>query len=149
MISWAMDTGTCTCGWLLDMDGGARSPRILQRSKTTARGFEPLRAEPNGFLVHHLGHSVTVSMEFHAGPWTSHSGAQPLRTTTEPSSSPTPTPGVKRTAAGTQLARIRRFARFVHTMLEVSALKVCQPFGMRIAVTNFEIANGHHSSSSL
>ena len=30
-------------------------------AKTTARGFEPLRAEPNGFLVHHLNHSVTLS----------------------------------------------------------------------------------------
>ena len=30
--------------------------------KTTARGFEPLRAEPNGFLVHHLNHSVTLSV---------------------------------------------------------------------------------------
>ena len=29
---------------------------------TTARGFEPLRAEPNGFLVHHLNHSVTLSL---------------------------------------------------------------------------------------
>ena len=29
---------------------------------STARGFEPLRAEPNGFLVHHLSHSVTLSM---------------------------------------------------------------------------------------
>ena len=29
--------------------------------KATARGFEPLRAEPNGFLVHHLNHSVTLS----------------------------------------------------------------------------------------
>ena len=29
--------------------------------KTTARGFEPLRAEPTGFLVHHLNHSVTLS----------------------------------------------------------------------------------------
>ena len=29
--------------------------------KPTARGFEPLRAEPNGFLVHHLNHSVTLS----------------------------------------------------------------------------------------
>ena len=27
----------------------------------TARGFEPLRAEPNGFRVHHLNHSVTLS----------------------------------------------------------------------------------------
>ena len=30
--------------------------------KTTPKGFEPLRAEPNGFLVHHLNHSVTVSL---------------------------------------------------------------------------------------
>ena len=30
--------------------------------KATARGFEALRAEPNGFLVHHLNHSVTLSM---------------------------------------------------------------------------------------
>ena len=31
---------------------------------TTARGFEPLRAEPNGFRAHHLDHSVTLSMSF-------------------------------------------------------------------------------------
>ena len=30
-------------------------------TKTTPRGFEPLRAEPNGFLVHLLSHSDTVS----------------------------------------------------------------------------------------
>ena len=30
----------------------------------TARGFEPLRAEPNGFLVHLLGHSDTLSCLF-------------------------------------------------------------------------------------
>ena len=29
----------------------------------TPRGFEPLRAEPNGFLVHLLNHSDTVSMQ--------------------------------------------------------------------------------------
>ena len=29
--------------------------------KTTPRGFEPLRAEPNGFLVHLLSHSDKVS----------------------------------------------------------------------------------------
>ena len=29
--------------------------------RPTARGFEPLRAEPNGFLVHLLGHSDTLS----------------------------------------------------------------------------------------
>jgi hypothetical protein len=27
-----------------------------------SKGFEPLRAEPNGFLVHHLNHSVTLSL---------------------------------------------------------------------------------------
>ena len=32
------------------------------KGESTARGFEPLRAEPNGFLVHHLNHSVTLSM---------------------------------------------------------------------------------------
>ena len=30
--------------------------------KTTPRGFEPLRAEPNGFLVHLLDRSDTVSV---------------------------------------------------------------------------------------
>ena len=30
--------------------------------EATARGFEPLRAEPNVFLVHHLSHSVTLSL---------------------------------------------------------------------------------------
>ena len=29
---------------------------------STPRGFEPLRAEPNGFLVHLLNHSDTVSL---------------------------------------------------------------------------------------
>ena len=33
-----------------------------ERICSTARGFEPLRAEPNGFLFHHLNHSVTLSM---------------------------------------------------------------------------------------
>ena len=40
-----------------------QQPTHMQ-TKTTARGFEPLRAEPNGFLVHHLNHSVTLST-----PW--------------------------------------------------------------------------------
>ena len=31
--------------------------------KTTARGFEPLRAEPNGFRVHLLNRSDTLSHE--------------------------------------------------------------------------------------
>ena len=35
---------------------------IQLSQQTTPKGFEPLRAEPNGFLVHHLSHSVTVSM---------------------------------------------------------------------------------------
>ena len=30
--------------------------------KTTPVGFEPTRAEPNGFLVHRLNHSATVSL---------------------------------------------------------------------------------------
>ena len=34
-----------------------------QSTNATARGFEPLRAEPNGFRVHHLNHSVTLSVK--------------------------------------------------------------------------------------
>ena len=30
---------------------------------STAREFQPMRAEPKGFLVHHLRHSVTLSCE--------------------------------------------------------------------------------------
>ena len=57
-------------GWL---DVGLKSSRLDVTSscdaaagvgmqmQSTPRGFEPLRAEPNGFLVHHLSHSVTVS----------------------------------------------------------------------------------------
>ena len=37
---------------------------MVDRIETTAKGFEPLRAEPNGCLVHHLYHSVTLSMYF-------------------------------------------------------------------------------------
>lgn len=37
------------------------SNAIQFRRKTTPKGFEPLRAEPNGFLVHLLSHSDTVS----------------------------------------------------------------------------------------
>ena len=37
------------------------APRRERFDVATARGFEPLRAEPNGFLVHHLNHSVTLS----------------------------------------------------------------------------------------
>ena len=41
---------------------GARAPEVKTGHGPTARGFEPLRAEPNGFLVHHLSHSVTLSV---------------------------------------------------------------------------------------
>ena len=40
---------------------GARAPEVMTGHDPTARGFEPLRAEPNGFLVHHLNLSVTLS----------------------------------------------------------------------------------------
>ena len=40
---------------------GARAPEVKTGHDPTARGFEPLRAEPNGFLVHHLNLSVTLS----------------------------------------------------------------------------------------
>ena len=40
---------------------GARAPEVKTGHGPTARGFEPLRAEPNGFLVRHLNHSVTLS----------------------------------------------------------------------------------------
>ena len=53
--------------------GGARScmsahrsppeSDIIAQAQATARGFEPLRAEPNGFRVHHLNHSVTLSCQ--------------------------------------------------------------------------------------
>ena len=42
-------------------------PGCHPATQTTARGFEPLRAEPNGFLVHHLSHSVTLS--WHQATW--------------------------------------------------------------------------------
>ena len=35
-----------------------------QRGRATPRGVEPLRAAPNGFLVHHLNYSVTVFMPY-------------------------------------------------------------------------------------
>ena len=34
---------------------------LSNAAAATAKGFEPLWAEPNGFLVHHLNHSVTLS----------------------------------------------------------------------------------------
>ena len=42
-----------------NLERGSLRPLV----KTTPRGFEPLRAEPNGFLVHHLSHSVTLFLE--------------------------------------------------------------------------------------
>ena len=38
-------------------------------SKTTPRGFEPLRAEPNGFRVHLLSRSDTVSCDGPLSNW--------------------------------------------------------------------------------
>ena len=40
---------------------GRLAPCNLRPQKTTARGFEPLRAEPNGFRVHLLNRSDTLS----------------------------------------------------------------------------------------
>ena len=33
----------------------------LAKQKSTAKGIEALRVEPNGFLVHDFNHSVTLS----------------------------------------------------------------------------------------
>ena len=47
---------------------------VIMIHSSTARGFEPLRAEPNGFLVHLLNHSDTLSdaevWSHPARPWT-------------------------------------------------------------------------------
>jgi hypothetical protein len=41
------------------------------QQKAAARGLEPRRAEPNGCLVHHNSHSVTLSLEsIRHAPWT-------------------------------------------------------------------------------
>ena len=45
---------------------GQRDRHRTINNNSTARGFEPLRAEPNGFRVHHLSHSVTLSCSLHA-----------------------------------------------------------------------------------
>ena len=47
--------------------------------ESTARGFEPLRAEPNGFLVHHLSHSVTLSLRAELATH-AHAASPPLAT---------------------------------------------------------------------
>ena len=44
---------------------------------STAKGFEPSRAEPNGFLVHHLSHSVTLSWNACPPRWTPRSLFRP------------------------------------------------------------------------
>ena len=43
--------------------GEMKKKGTRMRNTTTPRGFEPLRAEPNGFLVHLLNRSDTVSVE--------------------------------------------------------------------------------------
>ena len=53
------------CGMLqksfLVRRGYATPTANMYKTKTTARGFEPLRAEPNGFRVHLLNRSDTLS----------------------------------------------------------------------------------------
>ena len=44
----------------------AAKPLTANTNKTTPRGFEPLRAEPNGFRVHLLNRSDTVSCQRNA-----------------------------------------------------------------------------------
>ena len=56
---WNKISFSTQCGVLLGVMARLDGPL----AKATARGFEPLRAEPNGFLVHHLNHSVTLSLE--------------------------------------------------------------------------------------
>ena len=52
----AINVGTC-----------AQKEMKLKKGKATPRGFEPLRAEPNGFRVHLLNRSDTVSVYFMKG----------------------------------------------------------------------------------
>ena len=55
------------CELSIGCKGGRASVCANVSYLSTARGFEPLRAEPNGFRVHHLSHSVTLSCKFN-GP---------------------------------------------------------------------------------
>ena len=48
--------------FFIDSERARASAGAWETYSSTARGFEPLRAEPNGFLVHHLSHSVTLSL---------------------------------------------------------------------------------------
>ena len=54
------------CVDLLSSCQSDRVDRISNLIQATPKGFEPLRAEPNGFLVHLLSHSDTVSW---SGTW--------------------------------------------------------------------------------
>ena len=59
MFHWPQQSqGTCAG---MNAHVGRINCRFVCGNKATARGFEPLRAEPNGFRVHHLNHSVTLS----------------------------------------------------------------------------------------
>ena len=59
----------CQRSWKVGQHGngvaagpGRRRPKLRSSlEKATARGFEPLRAEPNGFRVHPLSRSDTLS----------------------------------------------------------------------------------------
>ena len=55
LIQWKSQEG------LFNFMHSMRTVRLNARRTATPKGFEPLRAEPNGFLVHLLSHSDTVS----------------------------------------------------------------------------------------
>ena len=79
--TYSLDTRTCGHGqnfWQRLMTEGKQSSKVFRplthpgreslchmgrqhAHASTPKGFEPLRAEPNGFLVHLLSHSDTVS----------------------------------------------------------------------------------------
>ena len=64
-VAGAMAGSTCGTAHPVGLDGRGGNLHDTRESIcqiSTARGFEPLRAEPNGFLVHHLNHSVTLSL---------------------------------------------------------------------------------------
>ena len=48
--------------WIPERHGSLPVEKPFSK-RATPRGFEPLRAEPNGFLVHLLNHSDTVSSQ--------------------------------------------------------------------------------------
>ena len=55
LIQWKSQEG------LFNFMHSMRTVRLKARRNATPKGFEPLRAEPNGFRVHLLSHSDTVS----------------------------------------------------------------------------------------